>query len=46
MPPFTIKRESDGTFTKSLLPGTPENIKSSCQKSLERLNTDYIDLYY
>lgn len=26
--------------------GTPENVKKTCEESLQRLNTDVIDLYY
>ena len=31
---------------KMLLDASPERIRKSCEKSLERLGTDYIDLYY
>ena len=31
---------------KMVLDASPERIKRSCAKSLERLGTDYIDLYY
>lgn len=31
---------------KMVLDASPERIRRSCEKSLERLGTDYIDLYY
>jgi aryl-alcohol dehydrogenase-like predicted oxidoreductase len=29
-----------------MVDGTPEYVKQACQESLERLQTDHIDLYY
>ena len=36
-------RREDGTFA---IDGRPEYIRQACEKSLQRLHTDVIDLYY
>lgn len=36
---------SEGALQRSI-DSSPENIKRSCEESLKRLKTDYIDLYY
>lgn len=41
---FGIKRGQDGTWQG--VSGSPEYVKASCDSSLKRLKTDYIDLYY
>jgi aryl-alcohol dehydrogenase-like predicted oxidoreductase len=41
---FGILRDSSGNF--SGICGRPEYVKESCEKSLQRLGTDVIDLYY
>lgn len=42
---FGPQRDPDsGAFLG--LDGSPENVRSSCEKSLQRLGTDKIDLYY
>jgi len=41
---FGVKRGQDGAFLG--ISGSPEYVKSCCDASLKRLNTDYIDLYY
>ena len=41
---FGIVRSEEGTWLG--LNGTPDYVKASCDASLKRLNTDYIDVYY
>jgi aryl-alcohol dehydrogenase-like predicted oxidoreductase len=41
---FGVKRGQDGSWLG--ISGTPEYVKASCDASLKRLGTDYIDLYY
>lgn len=41
----TTEMMSDGNFKRERC-GTPEYIRSSCDKSLQRLGVDVIDLYY
>jgi aryl-alcohol dehydrogenase-like predicted oxidoreductase len=42
-----VKLGSEGLeVTRRGLDGSPENVKRACEGSLERLGTDYIDLYY
>jgi len=41
---FGIQRTADGNWLG--ISGSPEYVKTSCDASLKRLNTDYIDLYY
>jgi len=41
---FGVKRGTDGAWLG--ISGSPEYVKASCDASLKRLNTDYIDLYY
>ena len=41
---FGIKRDSEGDWLG--VDGSPEYVKASCDASLKRLGTDYIDLYY
>ena len=42
---FGIVLSSSDPFKRSIS-GRPEYVKSACEASLQRLNTDYIDLYY
>ena len=42
---FGIKRDPNDVNAR-IICGTPEYIKESCDASLKRLGTDYIDLYY
>ncbi|PSB34205.1 aldo/keto reductase [Chlorogloea sp. CCALA 695] len=41
---FGIQRGEDNSFRG--ISGSPEYVRSACEASLKRLNTDYIDLYY
>ncbi len=41
---FGVLRGKDGSFTG--IDGTPGYVKQACERSLQRLGTDYIDLYY
>jgi aryl-alcohol dehydrogenase-like predicted oxidoreductase len=41
---FGNKRSAEGAFLG--ISGSPEYVRSACDASLERLDTDYIDLYY
>jgi len=41
---FGVKRGQDGAWLG--ISGSPEYVKASCEASLKRLKTDYIDLYY
>ncbi len=41
---FGIRRGEDGSWLG--ISGSPEYVKTCCDASLKRLNTDYIDLYY
>ena len=41
---FGVKRGQDGAWLG--ISGSPEYVKACCDASLQRLNTDYIDLYY
>ena len=43
---FGFKFDPDEPYTRRGLDGSPENVKRACEGSLERLGTDYIDLYY
>lgn len=40
---FTLSRDGDGTMH---INGSPDNVRKSVDASLQRLGTDYIDLYY
>lgn len=42
---FGIVRDPENPLKRGYN-GRPEYVKSSCEESLKRLNTDYIDLYY
>lgn len=41
---FGIQRGEDNSFRG--ISGSPEYVRSACEASLKRLNTEYIDLYY
>ena len=41
---FGVKRGQDGAWLG--VSGSPEYVRTCCDASLKRLNTDYIDLYY
>jgi aryl-alcohol dehydrogenase-like predicted oxidoreductase len=41
---FGIQREEDGTMVG--INGRPEYVRLACDASLQRLGTDYVDLYY
>lgn len=41
---FGIKRGDDGSWLG--VSGSPEYVRTACDASLKRLNTEYIDLYY
>lgn len=41
---FGNVRAQDGSFVR--VDGRPEYVKKACEASLQRLHTDYIDLYY
>ena len=41
---FGNERKEDGTWLR--VNGTPQYVRSACEASLQRLGTDYIDLYY
>ena len=41
---FGVLREEDGSFPG--VNGKPEYVKQACEKSLQRLDIDHIDLYY
>jgi aryl-alcohol dehydrogenase-like predicted oxidoreductase len=41
---FGNKRSAEGAYLG--ISGSPEYVRSACDASLERLGTDYIDLYY
>ena len=41
---FGVKRGQDGAWLG--VSGSPKYVKTCCDASLKRLNTDYIDLYY
>ncbi|MDR0489859.1 MAG: aldo/keto reductase [Oscillospiraceae bacterium] len=38
-------RDANGNLTRGI-DSSPDNIKRSCEESLKRLQTDYLDLYY
>lgn len=40
---FSLQRKADGKFT---FRSDPEYVKAACEKSLQRLGVDAIDLYY
>jgi aryl-alcohol dehydrogenase-like predicted oxidoreductase len=43
---FGFSFDPDNPYGPRGLDGSPENVKRVCDESLERLGTDYIDLYY
>jgi len=43
---FGFKFDPDDPYGPRGVDGSPENVKRACEGSLERLGTDYIDLYY
>jgi aryl-alcohol dehydrogenase-like predicted oxidoreductase len=43
---FGFSFDPDNPYGPRGLDGSPENVKRVCDQSLERLGTDYIDLYY
>ena len=43
---FGFRFDPDNPFGPRGVDGSPENVKRACEGSLERLGTDYIDLYY
>lgn len=42
---ISVEVQPDGTY-KGSVDSSPEYAKAACEKSLERLGVDYIDLYY
>jgi aryl-alcohol dehydrogenase-like predicted oxidoreductase len=43
---FGFSFDPDDPYASRGLDGRPENVKRACEGSLERLGTDYIDLFY
>jgi aryl-alcohol dehydrogenase-like predicted oxidoreductase len=43
---FGIKLVEEGNLIDRVIDGSPEYVRATCDASLERLGTDYIDLYY
>lgn len=43
---FGFSFDPDNPYGPRGLDGSPENVKRACEGSLERLGTDYIDLFY
>ncbi len=43
---FGFSFDPDNPYGPRGLDGSPDNVKRACEGSLERLGTDYIDLYY
>jgi aryl-alcohol dehydrogenase-like predicted oxidoreductase len=43
---FGIKLIKDDDLINRMVDGSPEYVRASCDASLQRLGTDYIDLYY
>jgi aryl-alcohol dehydrogenase-like predicted oxidoreductase len=43
---FGFQFDPDNPYGPRRLDGTPENVKRALEGSLERLGTDYVDLYY
>jgi aryl-alcohol dehydrogenase-like predicted oxidoreductase len=43
---FGFSFDPDNPYGPRGLDGSPENVKRACEESLERLGTDYIDLFY
>jgi aryl-alcohol dehydrogenase-like predicted oxidoreductase len=43
---FGIKLVEEGNLIDRVIDGSPEYVRKACDASLERLGTDYIDLYY
>ncbi len=43
---FGFSFDPDNPYGPRGLDGTPESVKRACEGSLERLGTDYIDLFY
>ncbi len=43
---FGIKLVEEGNLVDRVIDGSPEYVRATCDASLERLGTDYIDLYY
>jgi aryl-alcohol dehydrogenase-like predicted oxidoreductase len=43
---FGFSSDPDDPYASRRLDGSPENVRRACEGSLERLGTDYIDLYY
>jgi aryl-alcohol dehydrogenase-like predicted oxidoreductase len=43
---FGFSFDPDDPYASRGLDGSPENVKRACEGSLERLGTDYIDLFY
>jgi aryl-alcohol dehydrogenase-like predicted oxidoreductase len=39
-------RRADGEVNRRIVDGTPDNVRRSIEGSLQRLGTDYVDLYY
>lgn len=42
---FGVKRDAIGSIARTL-DGSAQYVREACEKSLERLGTDYLDLYY
>jgi aryl-alcohol dehydrogenase-like predicted oxidoreductase len=43
---FGFRFDPDNPYGPRTLDGSPDNVKRVCEESLERLGTDYMDLYY
>ena len=43
---FGFTFDPDDPYASRRLDGSPDNVKRACEGSLERLGTDYIDLFY